>query len=439
MILDKILSLSIPEEIALWIVIVACVLWITELVPLFVTSLILLFAELVFLLPSLQGSRPEIRAEYFLAPFFSDTVLLFLGGFVLSDAFHKFGLDRKLAHLILRKNTQSLPRLLLALISTSAFLSMWMNNTATCSLMIGISIPFLEGLPRESNWRKAILLGIPFGANIGGMGTPVGTLPNAIAVEYLNQSNSAPSFLQWLEFSLPLLILLVLVVWLVLWRTWGKNEESLDLEESEQSLRISMLSREGFVAAVGIFTILGWLSSEWHQLSNGTIALIPVLGFFGFKILDTKDFRNLSWDVLILMGGGISLGRAIEASGLAKTLLTGLPIEGAGVYFLVVLFSALTILLSSIMSNTSTANLMIPLVLGLGIRESAGLVLVVALAASVAMPLPVSTPPNAIAFGFGQLKSKDMIRSGLVITLTGFLILITLGYWIMKWVQVGNL
>jgi sodium-dependent dicarboxylate transporter 2/3/5 len=441
MILSKWFSISLAEEITLLIVIVACILWITEIIPLFVTSLLILLMELIFLLPVLQEINPGIKSEYFLSPFFSDTVLLFLGGFVISAGFHSYDLDKIFAQYIVSKNSSSPRRLLFALIFTSAFLSLWMNNTATAALMIGLSLPIMNRFPKESGWPKAILLAIPFACNIGGMGTPVGTLPNAIAIEYLNAKNIAPSFLEWMFFSIPIILVLNIILgYLLSWFFCRNETENYDLNlEKIHFEPFRFLSNRNIVLLVSCLTILGWLTSEWHGLSNGTVALIPVLVLFGTKILTIQEFRHLPWDVLVLMGGGISMGRAIDASGLARNLLETIPIQDGSVFMVVVIFSLITLVLSSVMSNTSTANLMIPLALGLSLTEAPAVVIFVALAASVSMALPISTPPNAIAFGYGRLKAKEMSVPGIIITLLGWLGILTIGYGIMKFMGVGNL
>ncbi|MCC5816558.1 MAG: SLC13/DASS family transporter [Leptospira sp.] len=443
MILTRYLPLNLVQEITLIIVILAIVLWITEWIPIFVTSFLILFLELVWLLPNLKPYHPGIGAEFFLAPFFSDTVVLFLGGFVISSAFHKYSLDEKFAQLILRKNSTSSIRLVFSLVFATSFLSLWMNNTATTSLMMGISLPILNGYPKGSGWRKVILLCIPFASNIGGMGTPVGTLPNALAVEYLRNLGSDPSFLEWMIFSIPLILILNSIMPILLILIFCKKEIYYPIpiftftdnqEEESPGYRYQKFL---IIGSITFITILGWLTSGWHGLSNGTVALIPVIGFFGFRVLGIQEFRNLSWEVLILMGGGIALGKAIEISGLARLAIGFYETGGESIFIIALVFSLITITLSSIMSNTATANLMIPLALGLSTMDVPLVVVMVALSASIAMPLPVSTPPNAIAFGYGELKTKDMSIPGLAITLIGLILVASLGYWLIKILVLG--
>jgi sodium-dependent dicarboxylate transporter 2/3/5 len=317
-----------------------------------------------------------------------------------------------------------------------------MNNTATASLMIGLIMPVMKMVPKESH-RKGLLLAVPFASNIGGIGTPVGTLPNAIAMEYLRGLGSAPSFLDWMLYAVPLVLILNLLLCMLLFLFFftGKNSQMGEIQnfiipdsEKPRSKKIEL-----FIISIILITIALWLSSDLHKISIGTVALIPVIFLFSTKILDMKDFKSLSWDVLILMGGGISLGKCIEVSSLGTALLAPFHADLYSVFTVLVFFSFATIILSAIMSNTSVANLMVPIAIGLGLLYQDGLVIFVAISASLSMPLPISTPPNAIAFSIGILKSKEMFIPGLCITLTAWGLLVSFGYYWMKILQMGNL
>jgi solute carrier family 13 (sodium-dependent dicarboxylate transporter), member 2/3/5 len=435
-------SISPGQEITLLLVLLACILWITEVIPLHITSFVLLFLELVWLMPVLKNSNPKISSELFLAPFFSDTILLFLGGFVLAKAANKYEIDSRLAKLLLSSKSSTSFKILVKIIFISSLLSMWMNNTATASLMIGLLLPVLKMVPLESH-RKALILAVPFASNIGGIGTPVGTLPNAIAMEYLRGLGLAPSFLEWMIYALPLVLILNFLLSLILYLFFftGKNKENGEIQNFVIAISDIPRSRkiDVFINAIILLTITLWLTSDLHNISIGTIALIPVILLFSSKILDLKDFKSLSWEVLILMGGGISLGKSIEVSQLGPALLEPFHAEYFSMFLVLVFFSFATLSLSAIMSNTSVANLMVPIAIGLGLLYQDGLVIFVALAASLSMPLPISTPPNAIAFSIGVLKSKEMFIPGLCMTLTAWGLLISFGYYWMKILQMGNL
>lgn len=425
--LGPMLGLSRPAEVTLGIVAIAAVLWISEAVPLFVTSLLVLALELAWLAPVLeQRGSPTL----FLNAFFSDVTLLFLGGFVLSAGLERTGLDRRLAHAILRRVGTTPTRVLLATMLTTALLSMWMSNTAACALMLGLASSMLAGVPGDDGFRKALLLGIAFSANLGGIATPIGSPPNAILLRYLQVRGVAPSFGEWMLLAVPLLLVLLALVLTLLSHRFPTKLEEVTLDDAGvPPFRHPQL----LVVVVLVITVLGWLFGDALALSAGTVALVPVMAFFGTSLLRTEELRALPWDVLLLIGGGLALGAAIDQSGLATTLSAHIPTEGLSEIQILALAAILAIVLSALMSNTAAANLLAPMMLGLTGVALAPLFVVTAFACSLAMPLPVSTPPNAMAFGFshgpggkGALTARDMVVPGLLVGVLGLAALIAL-------------
>ncbi len=424
--LGGLLGLTRPAEITLGIVAVAAVLWTTEAVPLFVTSLLVLALELTWLAPSLESRGSAL----FLNAFFSDVTLLFLGGFVLSAGLERTGLDRRLARAILERAGPTPTRVLLATMVTTALLSMWMSNTAACALMLGLASSMLRDVPAEDGFRKALLLGIAFAANLGGVATPIGSPPNAILLRYLQARGVAPSFGEWVLLALPLLAILLALVLTLLSRRFPTKLETVTLDDDA----LPPFGRAQLLVVVVLgLTISGWLFGEQLALTAGTVALLPVMAFFATSLLRTEELRALPWDVLLLIGGGLALGAAIDQSGLATTLSARLPTGGLSEIQLLALAAILAITLSAIMSNTAAANLLAPMMLGLGDVALAPLFVVTAFACSLAMPLPVSTPPNAMAFGFshgpggkGSLVARDMVVPGSLVGVIGLAILVTL-------------
>lgn len=418
------LGLSRPAEITLGIVAVAAVLWTTEAVPLFVTSLLVLALELTWLAPSLESRGSAL----FLNAFFSDVTLLFLGGFVLSAGLERTGLDRRLARAILERAGSTPTRVLLATMATTALLSMWMSNTAACALMLGLASSMLRDVPAEDGFRKALLLGIAFAANLGGIATPIGSPPNAILLRYLQARGVAPSFGEWVLLALPLLAILLALVLTLLSRRFPTKLEAVTLTDGA----LPPFGRAQLLVVVVLgLTILGWLFGEALALTAGTVALLPVMAFFATSLLRTEELRALPWDVLLLIGGGLALGAAIDQSGLATTLSGRLPTGGLSEIQILALAAILAITLSAIMSNTAAANLLAPMMLGLGDVALAPLFVVTAFACSLAMPLPVSTPPNAMAFGFsqgpggkGSLVARDMVVPGSLVGVLGLALLV---------------
>lgn len=421
------MGLDDAKAIALSILIITAVLWITEAIPLFVTSFVIIGLELVWLLPCLD---PEtIDSQAFLSPFFSDIILLFLGGFVLSATLHKFGLDQRIAGWLLKKTGSKPSNLLLGIILVSAVLSMWMSNTATAAMMLAIVLPIIARIPMGNPFSKALALAIPFACNLGGLGTPIGTPPNAIAMRYLGEVGIHLSFAEWMLATLPLLTLLLGFLWFLLLKLHPPRELKITLEIKEKE---PLTRRHYVVIAVFGVTCIGWLTNEWHGFSTGTVSLLPLIVFFGFKFLDTRDFRSLSWDILFMLGGGLSLGVALQHSGLTESIVELIPANPTVAF---ILFAVLASVMTTFMSNTATANLLIPIAVSLG-NNVAILVVTIAVMCSASMALPVSTPPNAIAFGSGLLRSKDMILPGLIIALVALAIVLFLAplYW--KWIGI---
>ena len=184
--------------VTLVLVVMAAVLWVTEAVPLFVTSLLILLLELGWLKPVLNEHGIEVPSSLFMAPFFSNVVLLFLGGFVLSAGFQKYRLDEQIARWVLDRSGGKPSRVLASVIAVTAVLSMWMSNTATAAMMLGLSMPMLSRVPSDDPFRRALPLGVAFAANFGGLGTPIGTPPNAIAVQAMDAQGIAPAFATWI-------------------------------------------------------------------------------------------------------------------------------------------------------------------------------------------------------------------------------------------------
>jgi sodium-dependent dicarboxylate transporter 2/3/5 len=416
-----------PSKAAGVVLVIAATLWITEVVPLFVTSLVVLFCCLVWVRPVLEQSGNPVEATNFLAPFFSDIILLFLGGFVLSSALNKYQLDHRIALAIITRTGRSIPRLLFGVMLLTACLSMWLSNTATAATMLALCLPFIRSLPPNDRHRQALLLGIAFAANLGGLGTPIGSPPNAIALQYMRQAGLAPQFLMWMLIGVPGVVVMLTLTWALLLYLFRGQQREVEVAADQP---VNGLNKRSWIVIGGtLVTIAGWMTTESHGYSAGTVALVPLVLFFGLKILSVEDLRALSWDVLLLMGGGGCLGVAIDVSGLDDWIIGNIPLHDSSVFTVMVAFGLLAIVMSSVMSNTATANLLLPIVMGLAISSVTPVMIGVAFACSLAMPLPISTPPNAMAFGTGELKTIDMLKPGLVIAVVGAMLAFSTGYW----------
>ncbi|MFT5383312.1 MAG: sodium-dependent dicarboxylate transporter 2/3/5 [Saprospiraceae bacterium] len=409
--IQNLLGVSGMEEISIIILIGTAVLWVSEALPLYITSLGVLFIQIFWLLPVLQASGIDAQKEDFLISFFGDITLLFMGGFVLAALLNKYGLSRIMARRIIQKTGNSPSRILLSIILVSSFLSMWMSNTATAAMMFAIMSPLIIGLPDTSNFTKALALSIPFACNLGGIGTPIGTPPNAIAMEYLVQAGFNISFAMWMAIAVPLMLVLLFLLWKLLLQLYPPGDLKIAIEIEEIH---SLGKRQYIVLAIFLVTVAGWLTSGVTGISTGMVGLFVVLTAFGSRLLETSDFKNLSWDILFMLGGGLCLGVGLRMSGLTDTIAHAIPMENS--FWVILLFLLIVAaVMTTFMSNTATANLLIPVAVALPQGELI-LVVAISLMCSSSMALPISTPPNAIAFGSGFLKTKDMFSSGLLVT-----------------------
>jgi sodium-dependent dicarboxylate transporter 2/3/5 len=389
----------------------AClVLWLTEVVPPFVPTLLLLGAT-----PVLMG---PLSADYRLGAVLTwgvDPVLvLFLGGFTLEVAAMRHGLDAAVARHVVRLS-RGRPRLLLLLVMGGvAFLSMWMSNVAAAAMMLAALRPILQATPAGAPLRPALLLGVALGANFGGMATPVGSGPNALAVSAAG-AYSPITFAGWMALALPLTVLmLVLGFGLVLlrFRVGGRLELP-----TQEALPLTRSGRR--VLAVSAACVVAWLSEPLHGVPAPVVALGATALLFGSGLLEREDLGKVDWSTLLLIAGGIALGRLMEHSGLVARALAGSDLGGWPVAAQLGVLVVASAALSALMSNTGTAALLIPLAVQL--HPSASTPVLVALGCSFGIPFVISTPPNAMAAGEG-LDSSELMRLGVPLMLAGCLL-----------------
>ncbi|MBD3285767.1 DASS family sodium-coupled anion symporter [candidate division WOR-3 bacterium] len=412
----------------LGVFVLALILWMSEAIPLYVTSFVIAALLAIFVPQHIEG----VDFKAFLEPFFSPVILLFLGGFVLARGLEQYDLDSVLASAILRRVGKRPWAILAGFMGVTAILSMWMSNTAATALMIAVALPLIGSMDKNDPMKIGMLLGIPFAANLGGMATPIGTPPNAIAIANLRDAGVTVNFLEWMGLALPAAIILLVLTWVLILLLFKPKTKTLTFSLERKTKRMGW--KEWLVLGTLLVTILGWLTGRLHKIPDAIVALVPVLVFFAFGLLGRKDFRSLGWDVLILMGGGLSLGSAVSASGLDTWLVSSLGMEGLPPVALFIGFILITVVLTNFISNTSSAALIVPLAMGFAVSGNS-LVIGVALAASASMLLPVSTPPNAIAFGSGQLKVKHMFSTGLIIAVIALGVIMLFG--LLIWPRLG--
>ncbi|BAS28709.1 SLC13 family permease [Limnochorda pilosa] len=425
----------VPGEAArrtLGIFTVATVLWVTEAVPLFVTSFVILVLEVILLgLPG--GPLGFAGAEYkvFLSPFFDPVIALFLGGFALGAALNRHRLDLIIASFVLRRVGSRPSLLVLGFLAVTALISMWMSNTATAALMMAVALPVIRAAPEGDPLRKALALAIPFGANLGGMATPVGTPPNLLAIGALARAGYSLSFLRWMALALPAALVLILFTWWLLVKLYPPQAARARITVAQPP---PVTWPAAGVMAIFFATVFLWLTAEWHGVPEGIVGIMPVVALFGLGLLAADDLRSLGWDILLIMGGGLSLGVALQQSGLSAWVVERVSLEALPLLGMVLAVGLVTAALTTFISNSAAASLLVPVVVGFG-AEQLPLTVIVALAASASMALPISTPPNAIAYGSRELTVMDMLRPGVVITVVSVAVSALAVEWLLPWVM----
>jgi sodium-dependent dicarboxylate transporter 2/3/5 len=436
-------------------------LWMTEAIPLGLTALIPLVAF------PLAGIATTDRIA---APYANPAVFLFLGGFLLSSTFERWNLHRRVAAFALTKVGTQPRRLVFAVILVTAFLSMWMSNTATTLMMTPIVVAIVRGLGASneegnSPIGEAALLGVAYAASLGGIGTPIGTPTNLIflgAARELFPQATTVTFAQWMLFGIVYLAILVPVCWLllvVLCRV-GRGEsvplERLGLRRGEAMTRpektavilcaataILWITRAD--VTIGGTHIPGWanLFPQARAISDATVAVaMAALAFVitvggNQRLLGWEAFKKVPWDVLILFGGGFALAEALELSGFSKWAGERMGFLGGWppVLMIVTLCIAVT-LLSEMASNVATATAMLPIAAALATSIGVHpymLMLPTVLAASSGFMLPVATAPNTIVYGTGLVRVRAMTRAGFLLDLAATIVITLLTFLVIPW------
>ncbi|MCB1161703.1 MAG: DASS family sodium-coupled anion symporter [Candidatus Krumholzibacteriia bacterium] len=404
--------------------------WITEPVPLYVTGVVTAFASALLLGPlGPSFGAPALDYRLFLTPFASPVVVLMFGGFVMARVFSRQNLDLEFSRFCLARFGLRPRRVLLGVMLLTAGMSMWMSNTATTAIMVASLLPLVRGLPRESPLARAFLLGIPFAANIGGMGTPIGTPPNAIAIGLLADRGVHLSFLAWMAGAFPLMLLMLAIAYALLLAFFplGGSAFTLDLPAGGPA------SRRGLVYGTFAVTVLLWLSDAVHHIPSALVALLPVCVFSVAGLFDKEHLRDLAWDILLLIGGGLALGVGIQATGLGESVVRVLALDGLPPLAALAIVGAAMALLATVISHTASANVILPLALTVAAAWPARMGVAAALCASLGMALPISTPPNAIAYGSERLSVRDMARVGALITVLGILLTVLYESAVFRW------
>jgi sodium-dependent dicarboxylate transporter 2/3/5 len=429
-------GLSQQGVLALFILIFCAGLWVTEAMPAFAVGLLAIGLEIALLG---RTASEDADWEKYVATWGSPLIWLFFGGFILAAAAKKTGLDVWLASVSLSRLGNRPGIFLLGVMGATAVLSMFLSNTATATMMVAILGPLIVSCKEKQKFPRAILLGVAMAANIGGMGTVIGTPPNAIAAGAL-ASVGGVNFTQWMVYGIPPAIFLLVIAWgYLLFVYLGRDAfvpaKNLVFSASGHPVTVSKAQQSLVVVTFGV-TILMWMTNPLHGIPTTVVSFIPICVFTATRTLDAEDVKGISWDVLLLIAGGLSLGVAISDTGLAEWIVTQLPTEGLGPLAIAMAMAYLATVLSNLMSNTAAANVILPLAIALLGAGQSHLVIPIAMAASAAMCLPISTPPNAIVYGTGRLKTIDLLAAGIVIGLiaplvvTGWTVVVTNMGWV---------
>jgi len=417
------LTVSLPPEqqAVLFLFLLAVGLWITEAVPAFAVGL-LIMGYLVFALgtPLIMADPWDVKP--YLNTWSSSVIWLMLGGFFMAEGLSRTGLDRQLFAIAIKPAGTRPRHVLLAIMLTSAVASMFISNTSTTVLMIGAVLPLVRQLGRQEPFSKALLIAIPMAASVGGMGTIIGSAPNAIAAGAAAEAGSPINFIEWMVVAAPVAIVLVVTAWFFLLRRYPTELSDIKLDLSNLDEPELPDRRDRIIVTVLSLATVGlWMTTPLHGIHIVAISLIPIVGLTMTQVLGAAHVRGLPWDTLMLVAGGLSLGSAVVDSGLAANFasqlgfLTGLNID-------LVVFAALamiTVALSNVMSNTATVSIVLPVAVALLPGRELEMCLILGLCASCALLLPVSTPPNAVAYSTGEIETKDLRPGGILIGLLG--------------------
>ncbi|QGM81113.1 DASS family sodium-coupled anion symporter [Otariodibacter oris] len=408
------------------------VLWLTEALHVTITAL---------LVPIISIGLGLVTSREALASFADPTIFLFFGGFALATALHIQELDRMIANKIMAMARGKLSLAVIYLFSVTAFLSMWISNTATAAMMLPLAMGVLSKLDKDAhhNTYVFILLGIAYSASIGGMGTLVGSPPNAIV-----SSNLHLTFADWLGYGLPVMIILMplmLGTLYIVFKPKLNQQFDFDFEKIELN-RSRIITLVIFVAIALCWIFSSKLNPIFSSILgiksiasfDSVVALVAAVLLCALRVVNWDQIqKNTEWGVLMLFGGGLTLSSVLGKTGASKVMADGIVfmIEGGHFYVIGLIVAAFIIFLTEFTSNTASAALLVPIFISIAEAlnmPTVGLALIIGLGASCAFMLPVATPPNAIVFGTGQVKQREMVKVGIWLNLLCVFVIATYGY-----------
>ena len=433
-------ALTVVQQRVIALFVFAALMWMFEIIPNWTTSLLLIVLTLLtisdkgigFLCDAKYGTLVSYKS--LMASFADPVVMLFMGGFVLAIMAEKYGLDVTLARVLLKPFGTKPKMVLLGFLVVIAIFSMFMSNTATAAMMLAFLAPVLQVLPADDKGRIGLSLAIPVAANIGGIGTPIGTPPNATAVRFLTEAGYEVTFSEWSMRMIPFVLIMIFVAWILLQLIFPFKTKKLVLDIPEHKRPVDWKTYVVWITFIG--TILLWATESLTGINSNVVALIPLGVLTMTGIFTKEDIKEINWTVLWLVAGGFALGTALQGTGLAKTLINAIPFGSMSVLSVLIIAGFVCYFLSNFISNSATAALLIPIliVVAEGMADPAAsnnasflalggthaMISFIAVCASIAMLFPISTPPNAIASSTGLVNTKDMSKVGIIIGAIGF-------------------
>ena len=410
-------GLGLQPQMMLGVMVFVVMLWITEAAPLHATAVL---AGLLLIL--IVG----VDSKMVFAQYFDPVVVLLFGGFVIAVGMRVHGLDEYIANHVISRAGNRPAWVLLALIGVSTFISMWISNSATAAIIMPIALVVLakNRLRPGSNFGKAAVLAVAFGATIGGIGTIVGSTPNVIAAKFINNSGGSFGFYEWLWRGLPFTIILMFGAWVVLLTVFRPEKDSiLTMKKTGK-----MNKGQKGVLGVFIFTVLLWVTEPIHGVNSSVVAFVPIVLLYFSGLLKTKHFKEVDWATLILIGGGIALGTGIHMTGLDASFagLLANAVQGQGLFQLFLIMGIFGVIMTVAISNTTAAAVYVPIVVALATTLGAdptNVVVVASIGVSLDFIFPFGTPPTTIAWGTKYVRARDIAKAGILISIIGALLL----------------
>ncbi|NBV41257.1 DASS family sodium-coupled anion symporter [bacterium] len=369
-------------------------------------------------------TSPEVLNTFF-KPFGSAVIMLFFGGFIIARALQIHDVAKFAAIKLLSVVRPAPKPLLISVMGITAFISLWLSNTATTVMVLAIAMPILSGVGHDNPYKKALGLAIPFAASIGGMGTPVGTPPNAIAIGLLSQKGVHISFFKWMLCGVPIVLILLTITFFILIWLFPSTESrfQFDLGELPNLTTKSILS-----AGIALASVVLWMTTPLHHLTEALIAVIAATALILTGCIKSDDVHAIEWQIMILMWGGLVLGQGMETSGLTAWIsnLKMLHVDGG---HMVILFVLVSVGLSTFLNDTATANLLLPIAIGLAGTQASAVGFATAVSSSIALSLPISCAPNAVLFSRNFIRAREFFIAGALVTMAGVLAIFA-SYWL---------